>query len=243
MAARRIWVARAGRAVAASAAVGFACVAYTAITLPDVRPLRTDRPTSTAFMELRAREAGDAGKVARREQRWVPYRQISPTLVRAVLVTEDAAFWSHDGVDYGELKASFDWSRLSFLRGASTITQQLAKNLYLSPTRNPYRKFEELLITRRLEAELPKARILELYLNLVEWGDGIWGVEAASRTYFGRPSSDLAPEQAALLAGALINPRLYSPARPNARLLRRQQIVLRRLGGAGAAEAGDDLPD
>jgi monofunctional biosynthetic peptidoglycan transglycosylase len=239
---RRTWIRKAARAAVAAAATAFACVAYTAITLPDVRPLRTVRPASTAFMDLRAQEAEAADKEARRDQRWVPYRQMSPTLVRAVLVTEDAAFWSHDGVDYGEVKASFDWSRLTFLRGASTITQQLAKNLYLSPSRNPYRKFEELLIARRLEAELSKTRILELYLNLIEWGDGVWGAEAAARVYFGRSASDLAPEQAALLAGAIINPRIYSPARPNARLLRRQQIVLQRLGG-GRAEASDDLAD
>ena len=116
------------------------------------------------------------------------------------------------------------------MRGASTITQQLAKNLYLSPSRNPYRKIAELFITRRLEAELTKGRIFELYLNVIEWGDGIWGAEAAARAYFGLPASALAPEQAALLAGAIINPRVYSPAHPNTRLLRRQQIILRKMG-------------
>ena len=115
------------------------------------------------------------------------------------------------------------------MRGASTITQQLAKNLYLSPSRNPLRKFRELIIARRLEAELTKARILELYLNVIEWGDGIYGVEAASRTYFHESAAELGPEDAALLAAAIINPRLYSPARPNARLIRRQQLILRRM--------------
>ena len=115
-------------------------------------------------------------------------------------------------------------------RGASTITQQLAKNLYLSPSRDPLRKLRELLITRRLEAELSKQRILEIYLNVVEWGDGVWGAEAAARRYFGVPASALSRQQAALLAGALINPRRYNPGRPPSRLLRRQRIILARMG-------------
>ena len=121
------------------------------------------------------------------------------------------------------------------MRGASTITQQLAKNLYLSPSRNPYRKVTELIIARRLEAELTKARILELYLNLIEWGDGIWGAEAAAETYFGVTAGALSPEQAALLAGAIINPRELNPGKPNARLLQRQQIILRRMGEVARA--------
>ena len=116
------------------------------------------------------------------------------------------------------------------MRGGSTITQQLAKNLYLSPSRSPIRKLRELLIARRLEAALTKRRILEIYLNVIEWGDGIYGAEAASRTYFGRPASALTPEEGALLAGAIINPRIHSPAHPTARLRRRQQIILRRMG-------------
>jgi monofunctional biosynthetic peptidoglycan transglycosylase len=183
-------------------------------------------------MRLRASEAASAGKPTAISHRYVRYGRISPLLVRAVLVAEDAAFFSHDGVDYDELRISMEknWERLAFLRGASTITQQLAKNLYLSPSRNPYRKVRELMITRRLEAELPKTRILELYLNLIEWGDGIWGAEAAAQRYFGVPASDLSAEQAALMAGAIINPRVYSPAHPNKRLLQRQQIILGRMG-------------
>jgi monofunctional biosynthetic peptidoglycan transglycosylase len=135
-------------------------------------------------------------------------------------------------VDYDELQKSIevDWARGQLIRGASTITQQLAKNLYLSPSRNPVRKLRELIIARRLEAELPKARILELYLNLIEWGDGIYGVEAASRTYFGESASALGPTSSALLAGAIINPRVLNPARPTARLVRRQQLILKRMG-------------
>ena len=205
--------------------------AYCWLTLPDVRELRTVTPTSTAFMRMRAAEAMRAGKPPTEVKRFVRYNRISPTLVRAVLLAEDAGFFGHGGVDWEELKISMqrNYERGEFSRGASTITQQLAKNLYLSPSRNPYRKLKEWMIARRLEAELSKTRILELYLNLIEWGDGIWGAEAASQRYFGIAAADLSAEQAALLAGAIINPRVYSPARPNGRLLRRQQIILSRM--------------
>lgn len=211
----------------------FATVGYTWLTLPDVRELRRERPVSTAFMRLRAEEARAAGRPVRQSHRWVPYTRISPALTRAVLVTEDAGFWGHEGIDFEEIRASIEdtLTKGSPLRGASTITQQLAKNLYLSPSRNPYRKVAEVFITRRLEAELSKTRILELYLNLIEWGDGVWGAEAAALAYFGIHASELSGEQAALLAGAIINPRVYSPARPNTTLLRRQRIILGRMGG------------
>ena len=172
------------------------------------------------------------GRTPRQIQQWINYRRISSHLKRAVLVAEDAAFWQHDGIDYDELQKSIelDWARGQLVRGASTITQQLAKNLFLSPSRNPARKLRELIITRRLEAELAKARILELYLNVIEWGDGIYGVEAASEHYFGQSASALAPSSSALLAGAIINPRVLNPAHPTARLLRRQQMILKRMG-------------
>ncbi len=221
-----------GKALAAVPAVAFALCVYAYLTVPDVRPLKTTNPTMTAFMELRDREARERGQQPKHTMRWERYGRISRDLKRAVLVAEDSAFWTHEGVDFEQLHDSIevDWRRGRFVRGASTITQQLAKNLYLSPSRNPLRKFRELIIARRLEAELPKARILELYLNVIEWGDGIYGVEAASRTYFHESAAELAAPEAALLAAAIINPRLYSPARPTARLLRRQQLILRRMG-------------
>lgn len=224
---RRLW-----RGAVGSVAILFATLSYTWLTLPDVRTLRKETPARTAFMRIRAREAVDDGKSPRFSQRWVSYSRISPTLVRAVLVTEDAAFYSHEGLDLDEVRASIEinWAKGQFLRGGSTITQQLAKNLYLSPSRNPYRKLAELYIARRLEVELSKARILELYLNLIEWGDGIWGAEAAARAYFGVPASALSAEQSALLAGAIINPRVYRPTSPNARLRSRQQIILAKMG-------------
>ncbi len=218
------------RGALGTAAVCFAVVTYGWLTLPDVRALRTEVPPTTAFMRLRYAESVAAGKPPAFSQRYVRYSRISPSLVRAVLVAEDAAFFSHDGIDYDELRASIEGNyRFWQWRGASTITQQLAKNLYLSPSRSPYRKVIEWLIARRLEAELSKTRILELYLNLIEWGDGIWGAEAASQRYFGVAASDLSAEQAALLAGAIPNPRVFSPARPNATLLKRQRIILGRM--------------
>ena len=221
------------RAVAAALALAFALVAYTYVTLPDVRRLAGTNPRSTAFMELRAAQARSEGRKVRQVQRWVPYRRISPHLKRAVIVAEDSAFFAHEGIDVEQIRKALEdaLEKGDVPRGASTITQQLAKNLYLSPSRDPMRKLRELIITRRLEAALPKARILEIYLNVVEWGDGIWGAEAASRAYFGVPASGLSRAQAALLAGALINPILYNPGRPPGRLLRRQQIILSRMGG------------
>src|SRR5918997_3736137 len=182
-----------GRVIALVFAVAFGVLAFTYLTLPDVRPLRTSNPQTTAFMELRAREARARGHAPRRVQQWVPYARISPSLKRAVLVAEDSAFWTHDGLDYEQIKESMELNleRREFVRGASTITQQLAKNLYLSPSKNPLRKLRELIIARRLEAELPKQRILEIYLNVIEWGDGIYGAEAAARTYFGKPAAQL----------------------------------------------------
>lgn len=213
-------------------AVGFACAAYLYLTLPDVRVLRTQNPSTTAFIELRHRQAIDKGEEPRRVQRWLNYGRISPHLKRAVIVTEDAAFWDHGGVDFQQLKESMEVNleRMEFERGASTITQQLAKNLYLSPDKNPIRKGRELLIARRLEAELSKQRILEIYLNVIEWGNGIYGAEAAARTYFGKSAADLGPQESALLAGAISSPRAFDPARPSARLRRRQEMILRRMG-------------
>jgi monofunctional glycosyltransferase len=218
--------------VAGAGAVLFACLVYAYLTLPDVRPLATSNPTTTAFIELRADEALEKGLKPRRVQRWVGYSHVSPELKRAVLVAEDDAFFQHEGVDLAQLQESLeiDWAKGKFTRGASTITQQLAKNLYLSPSKNPLRKLRELIIARRLEAELKKARILEIYLNVIEWGDGIYGAEAAAQTYFRSPAAQLDPNEAALLAGAIINPRLLNPARPTRRLLQRQQLILRRMG-------------
>jgi monofunctional glycosyltransferase len=221
-----------GRVLVAPPAAAFALLVYAYLTLPDVRPLKTANPSTTAFMELRDREALASGRKPRRVQRWASYSRISPDLKRAVLVAEDDAFWQHEGVDLGQLQESIevDWARGKFSRGGSTITQQLAKNLYLSPSKNPLRKLRELIIARRLEAELKKSRILELYLNVIEWGDGVYGVDGAAHSYFQKSAAELGPADAALLAAAIVNPRVLNPAHPSTRLLRRQQLILRRMG-------------
>ena len=227
---RKYWI---QRGLTAAAAVVFALVAYAYLTLPDVRELATVNPTTTAFMKLREAEAAAEGRTLRHLHQWVRYNRISKNLQRAVIVAEDGRFFEHEGLDMEEIRKSIEinMEKGAAIRGASTITQQLAKNLYLSPSRNPIRKLRELIITRRMEAALSKARILEIYLNVIEWGDGIWGAEAASRNYFGVSATSLSREQAALLAGAIINPRVLNPARPNRRLLARQRIILGRMGG------------
>jgi monofunctional glycosyltransferase len=220
-------------------AAGFSYGIYIYLTLPDVRGLRTSNPQSTAFQELRERQARNKGQTPKKIQRWVPYGRISSNLSRAVLVAEDAKFWQHEGIDLEQLRESIETNieRGEFARGASTITQQLAKNLYLDPAKNPIRKVREMLIARRLEAELSKQRILELYLNVIEWGDGIWGAEAAARVYFGKSAAELGPQEAALLAGAIVNPHIFDPGHPSAKLRRRQQMIARRMGAAAPPPA------
>ena len=229
---KRGWMWKLGRVVAVVFASGFVYAAFIYLTLPDVRSLRTANPDTTAFMELRARQARAKGAEPKKVQRWVPYSRISGNLKRAVLVAEDSGFWQHEGIEFEQMKESIEANleRLEFARGGSTITQQLAKNLYLSPSKNPIRKLREILIARRLEAELTKQRILELYLNVIEWGDDIYGAEAAARTYFGKSAAELGPQESALLAGAIINPHVHSPGHPTARLRRRQQMILGRMG-------------
>jgi monofunctional glycosyltransferase len=219
-----------------AAAAGLWLLGYYALTVPDVRPLATVNPATTAFIELRARETRRAGREPRRVQRWAPYAGISESLKRAVLLAEDSAFWRHEGVDVDQLKESMEVNleHMEFVRGGSTITQQLAKNLFLSPARNPLRKLRELFIARRMERVLSKRRILELYLNVIEWGDGIYGADAAARTYFRKPAFAVSSAEAALLAGAIVNPRLLDPANPTPRLRRRQRMILRRMGALGA---------
>lgn len=206
-------------------------VGYEWITFPDVAALATKAPSTTAFMERRKAELRAAGKNDAIDYRWVPYGRISPYLRRAVLVAEDDTFFEHGGVDVQAVEEAIrkDWARGKMTHGGSTITQQLAKNLYLSPSRNPFRKVKEYFIARSLESHLTKKRILDLYLNVVEMGEHVYGAEAASRSYFQIAASALSPTQAALLASCLPNPRLMNPAAPNKRLRWRQRMVLSRM--------------
>jgi monofunctional biosynthetic peptidoglycan transglycosylase len=206
-------------------------IGYEWITFPDVAALATKPPTTTAFMEQRKADLRAAGKPDAIEYRWVPYARISPYLRRGVLVAEDDTFYEHGGVDVEALQEAIrkDWARKKITHGGSTITQQLAKNLYLSPSRNPLRKVKEYFIARSLERHLSKKRILELYLNVVEMGERVYGAEAAAQSYFHVSASALSPQQAALLAACLPNPRLMNPAAPNKRLRWRQRMVLSRM--------------
>jgi monofunctional biosynthetic peptidoglycan transglycosylase len=205
------------------------------LTFPPVEQLATENPSSTAFMDRRRAELRAAGEGDALEWQWVGLERISRNLRRAVLVSEDTAFYEHEGVDLAQVKKSFEENveKGRIARGGSTITQQLAKNLYLSPSRNPYRKVRELLIARSLEKHLTKERILEIYLNVVELGERTYGAEAAARRYFGKAAGSLTPEEAALLAGCLPNPRKMNPGTPNKTLLKRQRIILERMATWG----------
>ncbi len=215
----------------AAAALCLAYAIFEIATFPSVASLARENPRETSWMRLRDEEAAAQGKRPRRIQIWVPLSSISPNLKNAVLIAEDAAFFQHEGLDYNEIREAIkvNYEKLEFARGASTITQQLAKNLYLSPSKNPLRKVKEIALTFALERSLSKKRIFEIYLNVIEWGDGIYGAEAAARTYFGTGCSELSEEQAASLAAVIINPRRYSPIHPNRRIRNRIDLIQARM--------------
>jgi monofunctional biosynthetic peptidoglycan transglycosylase len=206
-------------------------LAYEILTFPDVAELAKEPPKTTAFMELRKKQLRAKGESDELRWKWVSYGNISPYLRRAVLVAEDDSFYEHHGVDVDAMKEAFErnWKRKKVSAGGSTITQQLAKNLYLSPSRNPVRKIREYFIARALEKHLTKKRILEIYLNVVELGERVYGAEAAARFYFSKSASALSSSQAALLAGSLPNPRVMNPGSPNKRLRWRQRMILSRM--------------
>lgn len=205
-------------------------VAFTWLaTLPDIKPLARTNPTATALMEIRRAQAVEKGQPTRRKWTWVPLNRISTNLQRAVIAAEDASFVSHEGFDWEGIKdaALNNLEAGEMKRGGSTITQQLAKNLYLSSERSLLRKAQEALITRLLEHHLTKGRILELYLNIAEWGRGVYGAEAASRHHFGKSAAELTQDEAAWLAAMLPSPLRYDPIRKTATLTRRHDRILR----------------
>jgi len=212
--ARRLWAAAAVLAAAGAVAVELA-------RLPDVALLARHNPSSTAFIDRYRAQLRSLGQPDQLAWQPVPLTEISPTLALAVLVSEDIGFFSHRGFELAEMQDAVHEAvtRGVAPRGASTITQQLAKNLWLSPSRNPLRKLREALLTRRLERRLTKERILELYLNVAEFGPGIWGAEAAARHYFNKPAADLAGRESALLASALSRPSAWNPVRATAAYL------------------------
>lgn len=219
------------------------------VRLPDVGVLKAQNPRTTALMAQRAEEAREAGRKPRVRQAWVSLGTVAPHAVAALLLSEDARFYQHGGVDWVEVENALEQSmreaRLG--RGASTLTQQLAKNLYLSTDRSLLRKAKELLLARRLEAALSKQRILALYVNVVEWGDGVYGIEAAARAHFATSARNLSVAQAAMLVGMLPAPRRWLPSQRPEALRTRAGILIGRLEREGhltpaqAAEAQAEL--
>lgn len=223
-------------------------VGYEGIMLTRIVNLRAHNPSSTSLIDARAKESQAKGQEAKREQVWMPLDKISPNLQRAVLAGEDTNFATHHGFDYQAIQKAWDQAQREaakeaktegedddwlpnfpeFKRGASTISQQLAKNLYLSSERSFVRKGQEALLTLMLERVLTKRRILELYLNEIEWGDGVYGAEAAAQHYFHKPAATLSPNEAAFLSAMIPNPRtVFNPQVNPRRVARRQRIIMR----------------
>ncbi len=205
-------------------------VIFEAVTWPRPGKLATENPTTTAMIENRLAQARSAGKPEVKEMVWVGYDRISPNLKRAVLAGEDAKFFGHDGFDREALEKAMreNWEKKEFVRGASTISQQLVKNLYLSESKNPFRKLKEAVVTWQMERALSKQRILEIYLNVIEWGDGIYGAEAAARHYFNKSAANLSADEGAFLAAIIPNPRtVFNPRTNPKRVNRRKRLIAR----------------
>jgi monofunctional biosynthetic peptidoglycan transglycosylase len=191
-------------------------------------------PSSSAFMETRLEIMQGKNPGAALQHQWVPYARISDNLKRALIVAEDANFVDHEGFDWDGIAKAYEKNRLKgkIVAGGSTISQQLAKNLFLSTRRTPWRKLEEAAITVMLEAVMDKQRIFEIYLNSIEWGNGVFGAEAAARHYFQVSAAQLSPEQAAKLAAMVPNPRYYDNHREARGLLLKTDIILARMNDA-----------
>ncbi|MDR2195998.1 MAG: monofunctional biosynthetic peptidoglycan transglycosylase [Gallionellaceae bacterium] len=191
-------------------------------------------PSISAVMSDRLGEMQDKNPKAGLRHQWVPYNRISNHLKRALIASEDAKFVDHEGFDWEGIQQAYEKNlkKGKIVAGGSTISQQLAKNLFLSTRRTPWRKAEEALITVMLEAMMDKRRIFEIYLNVIEWGNGVFGAEAASRHYFGVSAAQLTAEQAAKLAAMVPNPRYYDNHRSAKGLMRKTAIILARMGYA-----------
>ncbi|MBI5889582.1 MAG: monofunctional biosynthetic peptidoglycan transglycosylase [Nitrosomonadales bacterium] len=188
-------------------------------------------PATSAFMEDRLELMQDKNPKAGLKYKWVPYAKISGNLKRALIVAEDARFVDHEGFDWEGIAKAYEKNlkKGKIVAGGSTISQQLAKNLFLSTKRTPWRKAEEAVITLMLEATMDKRRIFEIYLNVIEWGNGVFGAEAAARHYFGVSASELGPEQAAKLAAMVPNPRYYDRNREAPGMLAKTFVILDRM--------------
>ncbi|HEX2502143.1 MAG TPA: monofunctional biosynthetic peptidoglycan transglycosylase [Methylomirabilota bacterium] len=226
---------RAWRRLALLALVAaIAWLGYEAWTWPRVSRLATGPPRTTAFIEAFRAEQRAAGRDGRVQWTWVPYSAVSIHVKRAVVVAEDIRFFAHGGVDLDEVEEALGRAveRKALPRGASTITQQLAKNLWLTPSRSPLRKARELVLAWQLERTLTKRRILELYLNVAELGPGCYGVEAGARRYFTKSAADVGPFEAAQLAASLPNPRAWHPGSTSRTYQTQVARVLRRMDRA-----------
>ncbi|MBA4422074.1 MAG: monofunctional biosynthetic peptidoglycan transglycosylase [Syntrophus sp. (in: bacteria)] len=203
------WAAGAGFLVAAALVLNIAIY----LVWPDVSRLKKERPGKTSFMAYREQQWKREGAKKKIDQQWAPLNRISPYAVKAVIIAEDDKFWAHEGFDFEAIQKAVekDFKKKQFKAGGSTISQQLAKNLYLTPSKNPIRKLKEAVLTWRLERSLSKRRIIELYMNVAEWGDGIFGIEAASLHYFRKSAADLTAREAARLAVVLPSPLRYHP--------------------------------
>lgn len=239
---RRRWL----RILAALAETGTIVIAFGLLLLwcsvPSTGALATENPTTTAFIELRREQAAAAGKRFELRWKWRPIGKISRYLRAAIIYAEDYKFYHHDGVDWDAIESAVEANleRGSLAIGGSTITQQLAKNLYLSPNRSFIRKLRELLIAYALEDSLSKQRILELYLNVVEWGDGVFGAEAAARRWYGKSAQSLTPAEAIRLAIALPNPFKRSPAVRSADLTKKAVRLTRLLRMQGLIDEAQE---
>lgn len=193
-----------------------------------------NNPESTAFMRARLEILQEDNPRARLRQQWVPYSRISGHLKRAIIAAEDAKFVSHNGFDWDGIQKAYEKNLREgeIVAGGSTITQQLAKNLFFSGERAWWRKGQEAVVAVMLETLMSKRRILEIYLNVIEWGDGVFGAEAAARFHYGSSAAALTPEQAARLASVVPSPRRYGPASDTSYLQRRTQTILARMNGA-----------
>ncbi|MFA7400543.1 MAG: monofunctional biosynthetic peptidoglycan transglycosylase [Sideroxydans sp.] len=191
-------------------------------------------PASSSFMEDRLELMQDKNPDAELKHKWVDYSKISKNLKRALIVSEDAKFVDHEGFDWEGIQKAYEknMKKGKVVAGGSTISQQLAKNLFLSTKRTPWRKGEEVIITLMLEAVMDKRRIFEIYLNVIEWGNGVFGAEAAARHYFKVSAAQLSPEQAARLAAMVPNPRFYDRNRQAPGMLKKTFIILERMPDA-----------
>ncbi|MGZ8548355.1 MAG: monofunctional biosynthetic peptidoglycan transglycosylase [Sulfuricurvum sp.] len=205
---------------------------------PDVTALKKDRPIPTAFMEYREAQWADENRDMHITQTWVSMKNISPNIIKAVLIGEDDGFWKHDGFDVKGMENAIERSiEKKTLAGGSTISQQLSKNLYLSPSKNPVRKIKEAILTWRIEKSLSKRRILEIYLNVAEWGDGIFGIEAAARHYYHKSAKNLTAREASRLAAVLPNPITYNATGNQKYVKNRARIIYKTMKRRGVIQS------